>query len=138
MASASAPPLTPLHALPNPIRTPQTSPPPSPPSPTKSSALLPSNEADISSQFSAYYMRLATTEFADDLNSIRAAGDFDDAAVPVLVRALRQGASIFSAEEKRRVLAAASAASAAASASDATTSVAGAGAAAAAATGAGT
>lgn len=45
-----------------------------------------------------------TTELAEDLDRIRAAGDFTDAALPMLVLALQQGESIFSAEEKARVV----------------------------------
>ena len=49
-------------------------------------------------------MQQATTEFAEDLESLRGAGDFRDDALPMLVNALQQGTSIFSMEEQRRIV----------------------------------
>jgi ribosome assembly protein 3 len=49
-------------------------------------------------------MRLMTTEFGDDLNSVRMSKDFGDKSLPMLVRALKQGVNIFDADEKRMVV----------------------------------
>lgn len=49
-------------------------------------------------------MRIMTEEFGDDLNKIREAKDFEDRSLPMLIRALKQGVKIFSAEEKRSVV----------------------------------
>ncbi|KAI9748163.1 MAG: Adenosine 5'-monophosphoramidase [Candelina submexicana] len=53
--------------------------------------------------FESYYLRMATSEFAEDLDKVRTASDFRDASLPILVKALQQGASIFSMEEKRDI-----------------------------------
>ena len=45
-----------------------------------------------------------TEEFASDIDKLRAAPDFRDHFVPILVEALGQGASIYSEEEKARVM----------------------------------
>ncbi|KAI9852306.1 MAG: hypothetical protein M1824_002026 [Vezdaea acicularis] len=55
--------------------------------------------------FERYYMQRITTEFADDLDKIRAAGDFRNSSVEVLVAALKQGMELFTEEEKRKVVA---------------------------------
>jgi ribosome assembly protein 3 len=48
-------------------------------------------------------MQKSAEEFSDDLDVIRGADDFNDKALPLLVTALQQGASIFSKEDQRRV-----------------------------------
>jgi len=50
-------------------------------------------------------MQRATEEFAEDLDAIRTADDFQDSAFPLLVHALQQGTAIFSTDDKRRVVA---------------------------------
>lgn len=66
-----------------------------------------SNEAERSAEFTKYIMQRATVEFADDLNSIRSADDFKGAdSLPILVNALQQGTSTFTAEEQLRVVSA--------------------------------
>ncbi|TKA66982.1 hypothetical protein B0A49_07156 [Cryomyces minteri] len=70
------------------------------PAPARSSNQL---EPDAEEAFQQFYLRQVTAEFAEDLDKIRAAGDFSDRALPVLVGALRQGTACFSAEERRRV-----------------------------------
>ncbi|KAF1946388.1 hypothetical protein EJ02DRAFT_430682 [Clathrospora elynae] len=58
--------------------------------------------------FSAIYLRKIAGEFADDLDKVREAQDFKASSVPMLIHALKQGESLFSVEEKRRVIGAAS------------------------------
>ena len=55
-------------------------------------------------EFSSIYLKRVTVELADDLDKVRDAQDFKSSSLPMLVHALRQGASIYSPEEKRRVL----------------------------------
>lgn len=54
--------------------------------------------------FTSIYLRKITTELADDLDKVREANDFTNRSLPMLIHALKQGESIFSAEEKRRVI----------------------------------
>ena len=49
-------------------------------------------------------MREVTTELADDLDKVREAQDFKASSVSMLIHALKQGESLFSLEEKRRVV----------------------------------
>ena len=49
-------------------------------------------------------MRRATKEFEDDLEKLRMSEDFKDDAVPILIGALQAGTSMFSMEEKRRIV----------------------------------
>lgn len=49
-------------------------------------------------------MQRLAGELGEDLNAMRSADDFNDAALPMLLRALEQGTSIFSPEEKRRLV----------------------------------
>jgi ribosome assembly protein 3 len=59
-------------------------------------------------EFSAIYLRKVAAELADDLDKVREAQDFKANSVPMLIHALKQGESMFSAEEKRRVVGATS------------------------------
>ncbi|KAF2427690.1 hypothetical protein EJ08DRAFT_680835 [Tothia fuscella] len=54
--------------------------------------------------FTSWYLRKITQELEDDLDKIRSAGDFNENSLPVLINALQQGETIFSAEEKRRIV----------------------------------
>ena len=54
--------------------------------------------------FEQYYLSTVTKEFASDIDKLRAAPDFRDHFVPILVEALGQGVSIYSDEEKARVM----------------------------------
>ena len=54
--------------------------------------------------FESFYMKQVTTEFADDLDKIRNASDFDEKSLPILIEALKQGTSMYSEEEKRKVM----------------------------------
>jgi ribosome assembly protein 3 len=61
-------------------------------------------DTDVSATFTKHYMQRATQEFAEDLDRIRAADDFKDDALPLLINALQQGTSVFSIEEQRRIV----------------------------------
>ena len=61
-------------------------------------------DAEVSAAFTKYYLQHATQEFAEDLDKVRAADDFRDDALPLLVNALQQGTSLFSMEEQRRIV----------------------------------
>ena len=54
--------------------------------------------------FESFYMKQVTMEFADDLDKIRNASDFDEKSLPILIEALKQGTSMYSEEEKRKVV----------------------------------
>lgn len=45
-----------------------------------------------------------TRELAEDLDGVRSAADFGDAALPLLVHALQQGEAVFDAGEKVRLV----------------------------------
>ncbi len=63
----------------------------------------------VQEDFSAIYLRKVAAEFADDLDKVREAQDFKASSVPMLIHALKQGESLFSVEERRRVVGAANA-----------------------------
>ncbi|KAI1809604.1 ribosome-assembly protein 3-domain-containing protein [Poronia punctata] len=54
--------------------------------------------------FTSYYLQQSTSEFAEDLDKIRSADDFKRDALPMLVKSLRQGTSMFSAAHQMRIL----------------------------------
>ncbi|OJD35684.1 ribosome assembly protein 3 [Diplodia corticola] len=56
------------------------------------------------SAFPSWYLRSVTQELAEDLDKVRGAPDFGDAALPLLVHALQQGEACFSPAEKARVM----------------------------------
>jgi ribosome assembly protein 3 len=62
----------------------------------------------INEAFGAIYLRRLAAELADDLDKVRTAQDFKANSVPMLIHALKQGESVFSLEEKRRVVGASS------------------------------
>ena len=64
-------------------------------------------DQEIASEFTSYYLQRATKEFAEDLDKVRAADDFKNDALPILVSALQQGTALFSPEEQRRIITAA-------------------------------
>jgi ribosome assembly protein 3 len=51
-------------------------------------------------------MQRLTTEFGEDLDKIRGADDFKGDALPILIDALKNGTSLFRAEEKSRIVSA--------------------------------
>ena len=54
--------------------------------------------------FESFYMKQVTSEFADDLDKIRNASDFNQNSLPTLIEALKQGTSMYTEEEKRKVM----------------------------------
>jgi ribosome assembly protein 3 len=56
----------------------------------------------VSEEFESIYLRKVTAELADDLDKVREAKDFKSSSLPMLIHALKQGGSMYSAEEKRR------------------------------------
>lgn len=67
-------------------------------------SVIPEVDPKITAAFRGYYMQRLAAEFADDLDQMRNAEDFNDAALPVLVKALEQGVAMFTAEEQKRLL----------------------------------
>lgn len=55
-------------------------------------------------EFASYYLQRSTQELAEDLDKVRSAEDFKADSVHFLVHALQQGASLFSAEDQKRVV----------------------------------
>lgn len=53
--------------------------------------------------FDEFYLRQATSEFANDLDKLRSAGDFNSRSVALLVGALKQGGACFRPEERARI-----------------------------------
>ncbi|KAK3630836.1 hypothetical protein LTR56_017253 [Elasticomyces elasticus] len=54
--------------------------------------------------FEDFYLKQATKEFANDLDKLRAAGDFNATkSVPLLVAALRQGTACFGKDERKKI-----------------------------------
>lgn len=76
-----------------------------------SASAKPASKASKQTQddFSAIYLRKIAAEFADDLDRVREAQDFKASSVSMLIHALKQGESLFSVEERRRVVGAANA-----------------------------
>ncbi len=65
------------------------------------------SDQEVAAEFTSYYLQRATTEFAEDLDKVRAADDFKNDALQILVGALQQGTAMFSPEEQRRIVTAA-------------------------------
>ncbi|KAK4246374.1 ribosome assembly protein 3 [Corynascus novoguineensis] len=65
------------------------------------------SEEEVATEFTSYYLQRATTEFAEDLDKVRAADDFKNDALQILVSALQQGTVLFSPDEQRRIVTAA-------------------------------
>ncbi|KAI1435863.1 ribosome-assembly protein 3-domain-containing protein [Xylaria sp. CBS 124048] len=57
--------------------------------------------------FTSYYLQQSTKEFAEDLDKIRGADDFKGDALPMLIKSLQQGTSMFSAADQKRIVGAA-------------------------------
>jgi ribosome assembly protein 3 len=72
----------------------------SPPAPSKAQE----SRQEQEQKFSTIYMKKITAELADDLDKVREAQDFTSRSLPMLIHALRQGESLFSTDEKRRVV----------------------------------
>jgi ribosome assembly protein 3 len=85
------------------------------PAPVRKSAAKPTASAAKSKpatqeaeDFASIYLRKVTAELGDDLDKVREAKDFKSSSLPMLVHALKQGGSMYSVEEKRRVIGTAS------------------------------
>jgi ribosome assembly protein 3 len=64
----------------------------------------PESSRNSKRDFASFYLRRITEELADELDKIRSANDFSEGSLPILIHALQQGQSIFSEQEKRRVM----------------------------------
>ena len=56
--------------------------------------------ANAEEAFTSFYLRQMTTEFAEDLDKIRSAGDFNNRSIGMLVNALKQSNSCFANDER--------------------------------------
>lgn len=77
------------------------------PAPVSAPALGPSKLKALPKdpeEFSTIYLKKITSELADDLVKVRDAQDFKESSLKMLIHALKQGSSIYSAEERRRVV----------------------------------
>ncbi|KAI5854482.1 ribosome-assembly protein 3-domain-containing protein [Durotheca rogersii] len=63
-----------------------------------------SNNDSTSQDFTSYYLQQSTKEFAEDLDKIRGAADFNSDTLAMLVKSLQQGTSLFSAANQKRFL----------------------------------
>ncbi|CAD6587641.1 MAG: hypothetical protein ASARMPRED_003211 [Alectoria sarmentosa] len=54
--------------------------------------------------FESYYLKRVTAEFADDIDRLRNAPDFNERSVPVLIAALKGGSKGFSEDEKEKLI----------------------------------
>lgn len=74
----------------------------------KSRSAPSSSSAKVAEEdFAAIYLRKVTGELGDELIKVREAPDFKSSSLPMLIRALKQGQSMYAVEEKRRVVGAA-------------------------------
>jgi ribosome assembly protein 3 len=71
------------------------------PSSVASAAAPLQEEEQVDADFKSRYMRLITSQFADDLDKLRQADDFKDSSLPLLVKALEQGIYCFEPEERK-------------------------------------
>ncbi|KAI0551896.1 ribosome-assembly protein 3-domain-containing protein [Xylaria curta] len=62
------------------------------------------DQKGTTADFTSYYLQQSTKEFAEDLDKIRSADDFKTDALPMLIRSLQQGTSMFSAADQRRII----------------------------------
>ncbi|KAM3421958.1 putative membrane protein C3B8.06 [Cercospora zeina] len=62
------------------------------------------HKQDPHKAFEEFYLRQVTKEFANDLDRLRSAGDFNAKSLPLLISALKQGTACFGNDEKRKVV----------------------------------
>ncbi|KAI0969076.1 ribosome-assembly protein 3-domain-containing protein [Xylaria arbuscula] len=60
--------------------------------------------AAAAADFTSYYLQQSTKEFAEDLDKIRSADDFKGDALPILIKSLQQGTSMFSTADQKRIV----------------------------------
>lgn len=65
---------------------------------------MPGKDQEMAPDFTSYYLQQSTKEFAEDLDKIRSADDFKGDALPLLIKSLQQGTSMFSAADQKRVV----------------------------------
>ncbi|MCJ1467477.1 hypothetical protein MMC07_006102 [Pseudocyphellaria aurata] len=58
-----------------------------------------SPSSDTPADFETFYLQQVTQEFADDIDKLRNASDFNEKSLPVLIATLKQGAKLYSEEE---------------------------------------
>ncbi|KAL8797555.1 MAG: hypothetical protein Q9195_000372 [Heterodermia aff. obscurata] len=54
--------------------------------------------------FESLYLQRVTAEFADDIDRLRNAKDFSNESLPILIEALKQGACVYSEDEKKAMV----------------------------------
>ncbi|KAL8864335.1 MAG: hypothetical protein Q9174_007391, partial [Haloplaca sp. 1 TL-2023] len=54
--------------------------------------------------FETFYLKQVTAEFADDLDRLRNANDFNEKSLPILIDALKGTAGTYSEEDKAKVM----------------------------------
>ncbi|CAF9920214.1 MAG: hypothetical protein HETSPECPRED_004196 [Heterodermia speciosa] len=62
------------------------------------------NPPAASKDFESLYLQRVTAEFADDIDRLRKANDFSEESLPILIEALKQGACVYSEDEKRAMM----------------------------------
>lgn len=62
-----------------------------------------SDDKAAETKFAEFYLRQITQEFADDLDKLRTASDFNDRSVELLIDSLQKGTACFDREERVRV-----------------------------------
>ncbi|THZ88262.1 hypothetical protein D6C84_01075 [Aureobasidium pullulans] len=76
-------------------------------SPEEDQTIAPSGpqvaESEAEDAFTSFYLRQMTTEFAEDLDKIRSAGDFNDKSLGLLISALKQGRECFDRHDRLAV-----------------------------------
>ncbi|KAL8684052.1 MAG: hypothetical protein Q9186_000082 [Xanthomendoza sp. 1 TL-2023] len=78
-----------------------------PPKPSEPFLPIPTEQPTSSAEktdFEAFYLKQVTAEFADDLDKLRNASDFNDNSLPILIDALKCTARTYSEEEKAEVM----------------------------------
>lgn len=60
-------------------------------------------DTEAEDAFTSFYLRQMTTEFAEDLDKIRSAGDFNDKSLGLLIGALKQGRECFDRHDRLAV-----------------------------------
>jgi hypothetical protein len=66
-------------------------------------ALTQAEEVTAEQKFAAFYLRQTTQEFADDLDKLRTASDFNDRSVELLVDSLQKGTACFAKSDRVRI-----------------------------------
>ncbi|KAL8907836.1 MAG: hypothetical protein Q9207_001159 [Kuettlingeria erythrocarpa] len=65
----------------------------------------PPTTVDEKRDFESLYLKQVTAEFADDLDKLRNASDFNEKSVPILIDALMATAGVYSDAEKAKAMA---------------------------------